>query len=82
MTSNELLREFYEKWPVVFAGPSLDRLTERAYRYRTLLNEISRGEAPRKMIVKQGGRKNLIIRDRFLEYWEKKLTAGEVADNG
>ena len=69
----EPLQEFKEKWPALFAGTSLDSLTENGYRYRTLLNEISRGDAPRDIIIKQGGRKNLIVRDKFLPHWQSKL---------
>lgn len=67
------VEEFRKNWPAMFAGPSLDAMTERGYRYRTLLNEISRGEAPRDILVQQGGRKNLILRDRFLNFWRGKL---------
>lgn len=70
----EPLQEFQREWPPVFAGTALDRLTQDAYKYRSLLNEISRGEAPRDILIKQGSRKNLVIRDKFLPYWQSKLT--------
>lgn len=74
------LQELKEQWPPLIAGPKLDEMTAEAYRYRTLLNEISRGEAPRDLLRKQGRRKNLIVRDKFLPFWQSKLSATEGAE--
>lgn len=70
----EPLKEFQEKWPAVFAGTELDKMTGKGYRYRSLLNEISKGDADRDIILKDGKRKNLIVRDKFLPHWQSKLT--------
>jgi hypothetical protein len=67
------LQEFREKWPAIFAGTSLGSMTKEGYRYRSLLNEISRGDAPRDILMKDGKRKNLIVRDKFLDHWQSKL---------
>ncbi len=69
----EPLQEFKTRWPALFAGTELDGMTGNAYRYRSLLNEISRGEAPRNILLKDGRRKNLIVRDNFLPHWQSKL---------
>jgi hypothetical protein len=73
----EPLQEFRRTLPPAFAGTAMGRLTGDGYNYRSLLNEISRGEAPRDIIIKQGNRKNLIVRDKFLVYWQSKLTVSE-----
>jgi hypothetical protein len=63
--------------PPIFAGTALDRLTGQAYRWRTLQNQKSRGDAPADMFLRHGSRKLLVDRDRFLEYWQQKLTAND-----
>lgn len=74
----EPLKEFQRLLPPLFAGAQLDILTGGGYRWRTLQNELSRGDAPRDMIIKQGRRKNLVNRDRFLGYWQAKLFPAEI----
>lgn len=71
----EPLQELRREWPPLFAATELDSMTRKAYQYRTLLNEISRGDAPRDIIMKSGAKKNLIVRDKFLPHWQNKLSA-------
>ena len=69
----ETLTKLRDTMPPIFAGTSLDERTGEGYRWRTLQNEKSRGEAPADMFLKQGSRKLLVDRDRFLAYWQSKL---------
>jgi hypothetical protein len=69
------LKEFQEKWPPIFAGTSLDEMTKGAICWRTVQNEKSKGIAPAKIFIRSGSRKLLVVRDEFLKYWQKKLTA-------
>ena len=71
------LEQLRHSLPPVFAGTALDRLTGEGYRWRTLQNEKSRGETPPDMFLKQGSRKLLVDRDRFLAYWQSKLAIVE-----
>jgi len=69
----EGLKKLQAAMPPVFAGTSLDGLTGEGYRWRTLQNEKSRGETPTGMFLRHGGRKLIVDRDRFLDYWQSKL---------
>ena len=69
------LKKLRASLPPIFAGVEIDRLTGRAYRWRTLQNEKSRGAAPGDMFLKSGSRKTLVDRDRFLAYWQRKIDA-------
>ena len=75
----ETLEKLQATIPPIFAGSALDDFTGRAYRWRTLQNEKSRGDAPAEIFLKQGTRKLLVDRDRFLAYWQSKLTTSEAA---
>ena len=77
MSLCDALTKLQQTMPPIFAGSSLDDFTGRGYRWRTLQNEKSRGEAPAEMFLKQGSRKLLVDRDRFLTYWQSKLTIVE-----
>ena len=72
-----IFEKLKKELPVIFAGTELDRLTGRGYRWRTLQNEISRGEAPADICLMQGRRKKLVDRDRFLDYWQSKIIVSE-----
>lgn len=74
LLSGSPLQEFANNWPAVFAAVELDRMTGNAYRWRSLQNELSRGQAPRDMVIKQGTRKSLLLRDKFLAFWQGKLS--------
>jgi hypothetical protein len=54
--------------PPLFAGPALDRLTGNAIRWRTLQNLKSQGKVPASIFVRYG-RKVLVDRDAFLDWW-------------
>lgn len=69
----EPLKQMRSEMPAVFAGTELDGYSGKGYRWRTLQNEKSRGDAPADMFLRQGGRKVLVIRDKFLPYWQAKL---------
>lgn len=74
------LKQLRNEIPAVFAGTELDRYTGGAYRWRTLQNEKSRGEAPADMFLNQGQRKCLLVRDKFLPFWQSKLSQLESAN--
>jgi hypothetical protein len=69
----ETLKKLQSTMPPIFAGTALDNYTGNGYRWRTLQNEKCRGETPQGMFLRQGGRKLLVDRDRFLAYWQSKL---------
>ncbi len=73
MQIDDILKQMREAMPPVFAGTSVDTLTGNGIRWRTVQNEKSRGETPDGMFIRQGGRKLLVVRDVFLEYWREKL---------
>jgi hypothetical protein len=69
----ETLRKVKKEMPAVIAGTCLDKMTGGGYRWRTLQNEKSRGEAPSDIFLRQGKRKLLVDRDKFLAYWQSKI---------
>jgi hypothetical protein len=71
----DALADLQASLPPVFAGTELDRYTGKAYRWRTLQNEKCSRAAPANMFIRSGGKKLLVIRDKFLSYWQKKLRA-------
>ena len=73
----EGLKKLQSMMPPVFAGTALDDYTGRGYRWRTLQNEKSRGETPPDMFLRQGGRKLIVDRDRFLQHWQSKLKSAD-----
>jgi hypothetical protein len=75
----ETLSKLRDTMPVIFAGTELDGMTGGGYRWRSLQNEKSRGDAPAEMFLRHGSRKLLVDRDRFLSYWQSKLTISEAA---
>ena len=70
----DALNQLRKNMPVLFAGTEMDHYTGKGYRWRTFQNEICRGEVPEGIIIKSG-KKNLVIRDNFLIYWQKKIDA-------
>jgi hypothetical protein len=67
-------QEFQQKWPAVFRGTELDRMTGNAYRWRNLQNQKARGEVPAEVFLRSGGRDLLVVRDQFLRYWQSKIS--------
>jgi len=58
--------------PPVFAGQSLDDMTGGAINWRTILNARARKEVPPSCFMRSG-RKVLVKRDPFLEWWKGTL---------
>ena len=73
----EALAKLRDTLPPVFAGTYLDQATGEGYRWRSLQNEKSRGDAPVEMFIKCGNRKTLLDRDKFLTHWQKKIDGSE-----
>ncbi|EHJ49504.1 hypothetical protein DFW101_3508 [Solidesulfovibrio carbinoliphilus subsp. oakridgensis] len=65
--------------PPIFAGQSIDELTGGAIIWRTILNARARKEVPVSCFVKSG-RKVLVKRDPFLDWWRATLRE-EVGDD-
>lgn len=70
------LQKLQEGMPPIIAGTELDRFTGGAYRWRTLQNQKSLGEAPEDIFLRSGSRKLLVVRDAFLAYWQSKIQQG------
>ena len=70
---DDVISEYRQKLPPAFAGVSLDQLTGDALRWRTIQNLKCRGEIPTECFVRQGGKKLLIVRDPFLDWWASQL---------
>lgn len=73
----EPLKKLRDTMPPILAGTALDRLTGEGYKWRSLQNERSRGDAPAAMFLKCGKRKTLLDRDKFLAYWQSKISEVE-----
>jgi hypothetical protein len=69
--AHPVVEGFRREWPAAFAGPSLDKLSGNAKRWSTTQNQRSRGEIPAECFIP--GRPTIILRDRFLDWWESKL---------
>ena len=76
----EALETLRSMLPRIFPGNKLDELTCELIRWRTVQNEIWRGEVPDEAIFRYGGSKEGrngkigIIRDPFLRYEQTKFT--------
>lgn len=57
----------------VFPGTSTDEMTGGAIRWRTIQNKRSRREIPDECFVRSG-RRVLVVRDPFLDWWETTLS--------
>jgi len=66
------LSELRATLPPIFAGQSLDDLTGGAIIWRSILNAKARKEIPASCFRKSG-RKVLVLRDSFLEWWGQTL---------
>ncbi len=64
--------------PPVFLGSSLDKLTGNAIRWRTIQNRRSRREIPDECFFRSGTR-ILVLRDKFLHWWETTLSGAREA---
>lgn len=75
-----LRKQLTDFLPPIFAATSLDTLTGQAVRWRTIQNIRSRNKnlpqeerIPEKCFLKAGGRKVLIVREPFLDWWLSRL---------
>lgn len=75
---NAVIESLRQMLPLVFAGSSIDEITAGAIIWRSVLNAKSRGEIPGECFIKSG-RKVLVRRDEFLEWWRGTLR-GEVRE--
>jgi len=71
--AHPVVEAFRKEWPAAFAGPLLDKLSGNAFRWSTTQNRRSRGEIPPDCFVE--GRPTLVLRDRFLDGIDSRLTA-------
>jgi hypothetical protein len=76
MQMNPALEQFKTDWPAVFAGVELDKMTGGGFRWRTLQNLKSTGEAPNDIFLRSGSHKLLVVRDPFLDWWQSRITKG------
>jgi hypothetical protein len=72
----EPLQKFQKEWPPIFAGTELTTMTGKGYNWRTLQNEKSAGKVPDDVFLRSGSRKLLVVRDKFLAHWQRKITRG------
>ena len=73
----ELIEQMRRELPAAFAFSAVGRLTGEAVQPGTLANQKSRGELP-EGVVFRAGRKNLIARDPFLDWFARRLQVTEV----
>lgn len=74
MTIDHVVEKLRESLPPVFAGQALDELTGRAINWRTVQNLKSLKQIPSECFA-YSGRKGLVLRDPFLEWWRTTLRA-------
>lgn len=67
-----VLLELRSNLPPIFAGQNLDEMTGGAIVWRSILNAKTRKEVPASCFIKSG-RKVLVKRDEFLEWWAGTL---------
>ena len=73
------LEKLRRELPATIAGTELDRLTGGALRWRTLQNEICRGQTPPGLCLSLGSRKKIIDRDIMLAHMQSKIIYPEAA---
>ncbi|XPV75784.1 MAG: hypothetical protein ACNI27_14235 [Desulfovibrio sp.] len=77
---DELIKKLKEHLPPLFAGTELDKLTGNALRWRSIQNLRANRELPenrkipKECFVRYNGKKVLINRDPFLDWWMNQLT--------
>jgi len=67
-----IIRELKASLPPVFAGHALDELTGQAIRWRTVQNLRALRQIPAGCFV-NAGRRVLVRRDPFLDWWGTRL---------
>lgn len=64
----KLIEQYAKSLPESFPGTSIDALTNKVLRWRTIQNRRSRGEIPAECFVKMSSRKVIVLRDPFLAW--------------
>jgi hypothetical protein len=70
MSDTPTVQKFRKAWPEVFPGPRIDELSGWAIRWATIQNLRSRREIPDECFD-TSGRPTLVLRDPFLDWWQK-----------
>ncbi|MBU4378880.1 MAG: hypothetical protein KUA35_09265 [Pseudodesulfovibrio sp.] len=65
--NESIIEQLRAEMPAIFAGKTVDEYTGGAVRWRTLQNMKARGEFPQSILLRFG-KKDVIQRDRFLEW--------------
>lgn len=74
-----VVEELRKALPPVFAGTSLGELTGNAIHWPTIQNRRALRQIPDECFVRSGLRV-LVIRDRFLNWWQTTLTVARQPD--
>jgi hypothetical protein len=78
---HDIISELRAALPPIFAGTKLDELTGDAIKWSTLQNKRSRRELPDEIFVATG-RRVLVRRDAFLDWWATTLSAARQPFSG
>ena len=70
----DIIAQYRRELPAAFLGSKIDELTGGAIAWGTLQNKRSRREVPDEIFVRSGKRV-LVIRDPFLEWWATTLSS-------
>lgn len=74
MENSELMMQFQQELPALFAATELDRLTGKAVRWATIQNKRLKADGPPESCFRKDGcRKILIVRDEFIKWWLETL---------
>jgi hypothetical protein len=68
----ELIEKLEAELPPVWLGTETDEIMGYSARWRTIQNMLSAGAIPRDCFVRNG-LKLLVVRDKFLPWWAKRL---------
>jgi hypothetical protein len=69
----DIIEQLRAELPAVFAGTSIGELTGNAVNWGTIQNLRSQQKIPDECFVRSG-RRVLVIRDRFLDWWATTLS--------
>jgi hypothetical protein len=67
-----IIDQLRQELPAIFAGPASDELTGGAIHWRTVQNQRSLRQIPSSCFI-LSGRRVLVCRDEFLNWWSSKL---------
>jgi hypothetical protein len=68
----DIIEELRRTWPALFAGTAIDEMSGDAIKWATIQNKRSRRELPDEIFV-AAGRRVLVRRDAFLDWWQLQL---------